>query len=143
MKAPAPLDREQLLAVSAIVQCEWIERLWVRQEVGLGGSNSCLQYGDTLVAWDKFCQAIYIIHEKPLHPCQFLSDAAETRVFRDRVALADTVALYSKGSFRFINLRRRVGTSKCSDSRDRIYGVLGQLRDGDRLLTWCPTTPSR
>ncbi|KAI1197260.1 HET-domain-containing protein [Nemania serpens] len=121
------LDQQELLSVNHIIRHEWFERLWIRQEIGLGGHDGVLQCGHRQIQWQLFCKSIFVLFRKPLVADGF--NAVQWRTFRERLGLADTVALFSKRSFSFANLRRQLRTSKCSDPRDRIYGVLGQLRD--------------
>ncbi|KAK5634225.1 hypothetical protein RRF57_009939 [Xylaria bambusicola] len=125
------LSYEEILSIYHLISYEWFERLWIRQEIGLGEHEGVLQCGHKQIRWRVFCKAIYVVFRKPLPPDGL--NGAQWRMFRKRLRQADAVAVYSKRSFRFSNLRRQLWTSKCSDMRDRIYGVLGQIRDVDHI----------
>ncbi|KAH7400670.1 heterokaryon incompatibility protein-domain-containing protein [Phaeosphaeria sp. MPI-PUGE-AT-0046c] len=132
MHKPLRIERDCLLALYHLIHREWFERLWIRQEIGLGGSRAILLCGHDSIEWSSFCRAIFVLHRRPLEDSGVL-DREGLDSLRDRLGVADTVALYSNRAFRFTNLRRQIGRSKCTDQRDRIYGVLGQLRGATQL----------
>ncbi|KAI1209669.1 heterokaryon incompatibility protein-domain-containing protein [Annulohypoxylon truncatum] len=132
MKQELRLSKKEAMSIYNLISHEWFERLWIRQEIGLGEAEGVLQCGRKQTRWRVFCKAIYVIFRKPLVADEF--DAAEEQMFRKYLGQADTVALYSKRRFRFSNLRRQIRTSKCSDPRDRIYGIMGQLRETDQIV---------
>lgn len=125
------LRERETWSIYYFLRREWFERLWIRQEIGLGEREAVLQCGHTQIRWRTFCKAIFILNRKPLVADGF--DAVHWRTFRERLITADTVSIYSRRSFSFSNLRRQISSSKCSDMRDRIYGVLGQLRETEFL----------
>jgi Heterokaryon incompatibility protein (HET) len=135
MQQDLPFRHRELLAVYHLIHREWFERLWIRQEIGLGGRHGVLLCGNKELLWPSFCRAIFAIMRKPIisNVIADVFDAVQYRAFRDRLGKADTVALYSVRAFRFINLRRQIGRSICSDQRDCIYAVLGQLRETDQI----------
>lgn len=130
LRKPLPFSNRELHAVYRLLHRPWFERLWIRQEIGLAGPNGFLRCGTKDIPWLSFCKAVFVISRKPM------ADALgelQSRAFRDRLVLADTVALYSRRGFSFNNLRRQIGSSLCLDQRDRIYGVLSQLREQDKV----------
>lgn len=131
IKLALPYDRRELLAIHHLIRRDWFERLWIRQEIGLSGREGVLLCGTRELSWPLFCKAIFVLQRKPA--VVGILDAAQTRTYRDRVHKVDTVALYSMRAFSFLNLRRQIGLSKCSDQRDRIYAVLSHLRKSDHL----------
>ncbi|KAK8147895.1 hypothetical protein G3M48_000773 [Beauveria asiatica] len=130
MRRPLPFGHRDYLSISNLIEREWFERLWIRQEIGLGGHKGILQCGEKLLRWPSFCRAIFIIHRKPVFPGTW--DPAHLRTFQARLSNVDTLILYSMRPFGFTNLRQQIGNSKCSDPRDRIYGILSQL-DTDHI----------
>ncbi|KAI1318207.1 heterokaryon incompatibility protein-domain-containing protein [Xylariaceae sp. FL0255] len=126
------VDKHEILSVYDLISYEWFERLWVRQEIGCGEREGILQCGHLQIRWPIFCNAIFVLFRKPLIVDGL--DKTQRQRLRERLGLADTIAIYSKRNFRFSNLRRQLRTSKCADPRDRIYGVLSQLRDLDQLV---------
>ncbi|GME29275.1 heterokaryon incompatibility protein-domain-containing protein [Neofusicoccum parvum] len=131
MQRDLPFHYRELTAIHHLLLREWFERLWIRQEIGIGGHRGVLRCGNNEMPWLSFCRAIFVIMRKPIIADVF--DTAQYQIFRDRLGKADTVALFSMRAFRFTNLRRQIGMSLCSDERDRIYAVLGQLRETDQI----------
>ncbi|KAI1372126.1 heterokaryon incompatibility protein-domain-containing protein [Hypoxylon crocopeplum] len=137
LRQEVPLGDRAFLAMYHLIHRPWFERLWIRQEIGLGGSNGVLLFGHSEIAWPAFCIAIFVLARKPL-PRLDIFGPSELRAFRDRLQRVDTVALYSKRWFRLSSLRQQIGYSECQDPRDKIYGVLSQLKDPDTKLNIVP-----
>lgn len=131
MLQPSPFERRDLDSVYHLLHRDWFERLWIRQEIGLGGQNGVLQCGSKLVSWPNFCNAIFVFHRKPIAEPSL--EFRQIRAFQDRLGKVDNISLMAMRSFEFINLREQLGHSKCLDPRDRIYGILSQLKWPDQV----------
>lgn len=131
MQHPPPFGRRELLAMYYLIHREWFDRLWIRQEIGLGYLSAVLLCGNKQTSWQHFSRAIFTLMRKPIthEGLNGIFDAVQMRDFGDRLGRVDTVALYSIRGFRLTNLRRQIAGARCSDERDRIYGVLGLLRE--------------
>ncbi|KAI9706953.1 MAG: hypothetical protein M1820_004539 [Bogoriella megaspora] len=127
MNIEMPLGRRELVAIYELLGRSWFERLWIRQEIGLGNSRGELICGSQEIIWPFFCGAIYAVRRKPIAGDVFGDE--QYHAFRDRIRKVDALAQGSFRSFKLSNLRRQIGSSLCSDQRDRIYGVLSQLRN--------------
>lgn len=114
MEKPLDIERDHVLALSHLVHREWFERVWIRQEIGLGESRTILLCGQDSVKWLSFCRGVLVLSRRPIAVSGGLArDQLDS--LQDRIGVADTVALYSKRSFSFTNLRRQIAKSKCSD----------------------------
>ncbi|OTA98431.1 hypothetical protein M426DRAFT_28445 [Hypoxylon sp. CI-4A] len=131
MQQSLPLGRQELISIYNFMCRDWFDRLWIRQEIGLGNHRGVLQCGHESVGWPVFCTATFIITRKPFPPG--LVDSAQLKAFQDRLKQVDNVVRYAMRGFRLINLRDQIGHSQCSDLRDRIYGILSQLRESDQI----------
>ncbi|KAJ5999390.1 heterokaryon incompatibility protein-domain-containing protein [Penicillium sp. IBT 35674x] len=132
MHSALPYGRREILAIYHLISRTWFGRLWIRQEIGLSGRQGTLLCGSKEISWPLMCKAIFVIHRKPS-----LSGVMDTMEqeddFRRDLLQIDTVCLYSRRAFSFLNLRRQIRSSECSDPRDRLYGVLNHLRDSGDL----------
>lgn len=89
-----------------------------------------IQCGHDNVSWPLFCRAVFVIRTKPTVPG--LMSRGHARSFQRRLQIADDVALRAMGGYGLGWLRREAGHAKCSDPRDRLYGLLGLLPEHDR-----------
>lgn len=130
MQRPLPFTCQQFEAISHLLGREWFERLWIRQEIGLAGPRGMIQCGHRSISWNLFCRAVFVIRRKPVVPT--LMRRGELMRFQSRLQLADNVALQAMGGYGLLSLRKQAGHAKCSDPRDRLYGLLSQLPERDR-----------
>jgi hypothetical protein len=93
----APLTKQELQSLHRLVLCAWFDRLWIRQEIGLGGPRAFLMYGRQTMSWTAFCTSMYAIRHKPL-PEALLPDS-ELASLRHRLRVVDSVVVLSKRKF--------------------------------------------
>lgn len=129
IQRPLPFTCQQFEAISHLLGREWFERLWIRQEIGLAGPRGTIQCGHRSISWRLFCRAVFVIRRKPMVPTMM---GRELTRFKSRLQLADNVALQAMGGYGLLSLRKQAGHAKCSDPRDRLYGLLSQLPERDR-----------
>lgn len=132
MHSALPYGRREILAIYHLISRDWFGRLWIRQEIGVSGRQGTLLCGSKEIFWPQMCKAIFIIQRKP-SVRGVMSTTEQEYDFRRGMLQIDTVCLYSRRAFSFLNLRRQIRSSKCSDPRDRLYGVLNHLRDSGDL----------
>ncbi|KAJ5798420.1 heterokaryon incompatibility protein-domain-containing protein [Penicillium pulvis] len=132
MHSALPYGRREILAIYHLICRDWFGRLWIRQEIGLSGRQGTLLCGSKAISWPLMCKAIFIIQRKP-SVSGVMNTTEQEDDFRRGMLQIDTVCLYSRRAFSFLNLRRQIRSSKCSDPRDRLYGVLNHLRDSGDL----------
>ncbi|KAF7535885.1 hypothetical protein G7054_g5010 [Neopestalotiopsis clavispora] len=131
-----PLTKQDLQCLHRLARCSWFDRLWIRQEIGLGGPRALLMYGRQTIPWEAFCTSMYAIRHKSL-PQALLSDI-ELASLRHRLRVVDSVVVISKRKFSLSDLRQDIQYAHCVDPRDRIFGVLSQLNQYDAKLPIVP-----
>ncbi|ETS82865.1 hypothetical protein PFICI_04741 [Pestalotiopsis fici W106-1] len=136
MEQEVPLTKQDLQSLHRLVQCSWFDRLWIRQEIGLGGPRAFLIYGCQTIPWTAFCTSTFAIQHKPL-PKALLPDS-ELASLRHRLRIIDSVVVLSERKFSLSDLRQDIQYANCVDPKDRIYGVLSQLNQHDAKLSIVP-----
>ncbi|KAK0641412.1 heterokaryon incompatibility protein-domain-containing protein [Cercophora newfieldiana] len=99
-------------ALGELMSRPWFQRMWVVQEVQLGSRGSIVQCGRDSIQWQPFRYAIACLRSKQ----HFTPISAF-------IGYPLTVCLDLAG-FPFDYLLSKTKSSKCSDDRDRIYGIL-------------------
>lgn len=61
-KDPWCLGSGYWLALNKLTLRPYWERLWIMQEVALGGSQTVVFCGDRSINWNVFCHALEVIH---------------------------------------------------------------------------------
>ena len=114
-------------AVLSLVMRPWFERLWVQQEIH-AKRNVVLICGSDTLSWQDFRQAFYCFCFKW---DAFNGDWLIYPGFFERIVLISKMIqedVYST----FGELMNRTQQCKCSDPRDRVYGVLNMLAPRER-----------
>ncbi|TLD20688.1 hypothetical protein PspLS_08543 [Pyricularia sp. CBS 133598] len=70
------------------------------------------------------------IYHLPMSPD--LLSLGQTRRLQERLGLADSIVQQAMSGYGICGLRKQVGHAKCSDPRDRLYGLLSQLGEHER-----------
>lgn len=139
VNAPLPLMPRSLRDLLAILRHAWFERLWVRQEIGIGGSNAVLMCGQVEISWMSFCASVFVVNKKPLQrPTMLVRGEAELasdelQELRARLEVVEEIISTAQRGFKFGGLRRRTRHARCFDPRDRIYGLLSRLGDAEAM----------
>ncbi|KAH9905372.1 HET-domain-containing protein [Xylariomycetidae sp. FL2044] len=111
---PLPYGMDVLDAIRDMCQLEWFTRLWVLQEIHLGGLNSVLKSGADEIPWCLFRHGIRCILSKATGiPAKLRTDISTVYKMCHFVhGMQFHVLLHL--------FHRRV----CSDKRDKIYGLM-------------------
>lgn len=139
VNAPLTLTPGSLRDLLAMLRHAWFERLWVRQEIGIGSSNAVLMCGQSEISWTSFCASVFVIRKKPLQqpvmlvPGETELAPEELQEFRTRLEVVEEIISTAQRGFKFGNLRRRTRHARCFDPRDRIYGLLSRLGDAEAM----------
>jgi len=114
MNRKLPYDEATWSAIQDLWQRQWFERMWVVQEIQLANSKSIIQCGHDIVPWPRFRDAvIHLSSGRTGTPKSFNAAAYNVWSLCDGVRDATLEILLL-----------RTATRKCSDDRDRIYGIL-------------------
>jgi hypothetical protein len=125
---PFNLRMSQADCLGQLLNRSWFERLWIRQEVGFAASTSIIQCGSEFMLWNEFQDAITALMLKfvSFNSVPETRDPEQARwefVFR----LQSIFLLCELKHEHFSSLMNTTMTSKCTDSRDRIYALLSLL----------------
>ena len=119
-----PFDDETWASLNSLLNRTWFCRLWVWQEVFLGRKCAYVTCGYTSVPWECLRKALFLIYRKP-KPLDLLG-------FGEAISRARHISdLDEQPSLQEILESTRY--AKCSDERDRIYGVLNLVAESERL----------
>ncbi|KAK3625588.1 hypothetical protein LTR56_020308 [Elasticomyces elasticus] len=119
----------------------WI-RLWIMQELALGGPRAILYYGSEAILWHTFCRGLGVLSgflwiarvEATKYDCRLLPDEARPRgaqyvldhIFKDIWMLSHIEENQSQ-SPKLSRLMEMATSTLCSDPRDKVYGMLGVM----------------
>jgi hypothetical protein len=129
------ISSAQTKSVLGLIQREWFERLWIRQEVYLSEDAAVVLCGRVEVPWKDFLSSLVLLHLKPkVGPGMTVSmvNSLEARL----VELRGLLESERKPSLH--RLRQCFGNAKCKDPRDRIFAVLGLLHPSQKRLKIFP-----
>lgn len=115
-----PYDQSTWQAVSNLLSRSWFERLWVTQEIQLANSHALVVCGHDFVLWSRFRRGLIAIGDKRNLPLPELQ--AKRNLIRSLGR-----PLTGKPIHALLNICH---TRKCSDPRDKIYGILGLAPPG-------------
>ncbi|KAL8942667.1 MAG: hypothetical protein Q9216_001521 [Gyalolechia sp. 2 TL-2023] len=119
----APFSDQIYFALVSLLNRPWFGRLWIWQEVFLAGGRAEVLCGATTLTWEAFRKAILCFYRrrKPrtipgFYPA--ISRAWQISNMDDQPSLRTVL--------------RRTKDAKCTDQRDRIYGVLQLVGEAER-----------
>lgn len=121
LRVPPNITEEDWIGVNSLLQREYFERLWVRQEIMLAAQEAVLVFcGSSSIPWTHFRAAFWCFFYKP-RPSIPATRQLHSR-FRVIQGLFD-----KKRSMGLQLLRALFQNCKCHNPRDRIYAVLRLL----------------
>ncbi|KAK3615844.1 hypothetical protein LTR22_027277 [Elasticomyces elasticus] len=119
----------------------WI-RLWIMQELALGGPRAILYCGSEAILWHTFCRALGVLSgflwiarvEATKYDCRLLSDEARPRgaqyvldhIFKD-IWMLSHIEENQLQPPKLSRLMEMATSTFCSDPRDKVYGMLGVM----------------
>jgi hypothetical protein len=112
------------VCLEALLQREWFERLWIRQEVALS-PRVVVQVGSSSAGWDTFAVGVRQIRNAGRDVLPFTRRSAARRRLRLVFSVCRSAHLYDVE-----NLIVDVAGAKCRDPRDKIYAVLHLVHGG-------------
>ncbi|KAI4137257.1 MAG: hypothetical protein LQ341_005222, partial [Variospora aurantia] len=120
----APFDDETWFSVVRLLNRSWFSRLWIWQEVFLAHKGATMICGHSTISWEQFRKAILSLYRRRKPDRVPDLHRTVTRAWQ-------ICNLNDQPSLRTI--LRRTKDAKCSDQRDRIYGVLNLVQENQRL----------
>lgn len=140
-KDPWCLGSGYWLALNKLTLRPYWERLWIMQEVALGGSQTVVFCGDRSINWNVFCHALEVIHVH-LWKVKNIAVAADRRaldpsdssswektgplhhIWKDLWAISQP-SNRTESNLDFSRLLEVANFAQSSDPRDKLFGMLG------------------
>ena len=110
-----PYTEEIWLAIHELVKRPWFERLWILQEIQLANSRAIIVCGYDTILWSRFRRTVLCLWAKKHLPSSQL---------REQLRLLQALSCSQRGQ-PFSYLLGLSRGRKCSNPRDRVYGLLG------------------
>lgn len=122
-----PLESAERISILALLQRPWFERIWVRQEVKKAGEESLIDCGTKTLSWMAVRRAVRSLRKAAI----LTLGPQHSQEYQNRFYAARH--LVESGDFDLQFLSWSLRGTKCTDPRDRVYGLLGILDDGHYL----------
>jgi hypothetical protein len=110
---PPPFGDKELVALQHIFNRPWFERLWVWQEVRLGGERAMVQCGDRLLKWPNFPNALLWFNRQHV--------IAHRHLYKPSLG---ALCICNPRSYSLCGFLAQARTLKCQDPRDKVFAVL-------------------
>ncbi|ROV92224.1 hypothetical protein VPNG_09659 [Cytospora leucostoma] len=124
--ALSPSSRE-FTSCRKLIERPWFERVWVRQEIHLSAHKSSVHCGHCSIAWSGLATGIMSLFRRAVDP-----DTPNRAGYSHRLRLVSDLG-YKRHWF-FERLIYNVWLSSCLDPRDKVYGILGMLREEEAWI---------
>ncbi|KAI8957120.1 HET-domain-containing protein [Daldinia sp. FL1419] len=122
-----PFNDRDLHAICHLMFREWFERLWIRQEIYLAGSDAVIMCGFCQVQWSIFRRGLICLSRKRCPWFDLFSQYAERFGFLSGFIFQNPITF-------LFNLRQLYGNSRCLDPRDRLYATRALFGDSEKAL---------
>ncbi|KAH0437965.1 hypothetical protein CcaCcLH18_03641 [Colletotrichum camelliae] len=119
-----PLSHHDWQCLIHLADLPWFTRLWVRQEIILANDSAVLTSGKRELLWSRFSSAVHYLCMK-LDWDETVVKASQTRLGSSIFEKAMDVLECRRAVGDSRNVVALMGSSKCADPRDRVYGILG------------------
>ncbi|KAI4270803.1 MAG: hypothetical protein LQ337_006463 [Flavoplaca oasis] len=121
---PAPFEYQTWVYIGRVLDRPWFSRLWIWQEVSLAHNGAIVICGESTMSWQNFCKAIASLIRRPIWTN--IPNLYENMVLSWELCRP-------KRRLELQSILQNTRNAKCSDQRDRIYGVLNLVEESDRL----------
>ncbi|KAI0866601.1 heterokaryon incompatibility protein-domain-containing protein [Xylaria cubensis] len=117
-----PYDENSIKAIISLLQRQWFERLWIVQEIRLANDQAVIQAGHKLIKWDAFICSCYYLRSKfqNFQGNEYLASEFQKSYLRIQPLGVGKPQVFE-------DLQRLIWdtrNAKCTDPRDRVYGLL-------------------
>ncbi|KAH8666704.1 heterokaryon incompatibility protein-domain-containing protein [Xylariales sp. PMI_506] len=112
--AEVPCDRQVFMTLAQLFDQPWFSRVWVLQEIHLGGSRATLRWGHDEMPWQRFRNAVYFINSRKMGTLARLQNHL---IWASR-------AVQDLSSYRFERLVSTIASCHCTEPKDKIYAKL-------------------
>lgn len=120
-----PYDEQAIKAVISLLKRPWFERLWIVQEIRLANNKAIIQAGHKSILWANFISSSYYLRSK------FQGDKGDgilSSEFLKHYLHVQPLGLGKPQVFEDLQrLTWDIRNTKCTDPRDRVYGILSMV----------------
>lgn len=128
---PLPVDAEQSAALVSLLNRDWFDRLWIRQEILVAEDRATVCCGPHRMPWSVLRKALRLLYTKRPEPHNVIY------LLKNRLrALWGFV--FQKRRTPVLSLRNKLDNALCADPRDRIYGIKSLLLEDQQALCGNP-----
>ncbi|VUC27723.1 unnamed protein product [Clonostachys rosea] len=122
----------ELVALMALFDRPWFERVWIRQEIFLARS-AIVQCGHKDIPWEIFKNAVFCLAKKGV---DYGDQEEKGPSFVERIRFINALGRIVPLKLR--NVMESARVAQCKDSRDKVYGVLNMLDSNDSKMGILP-----
>lgn len=115
-----PRDRQQWQALHALLSRPWFRRLWVRQEITLGGKEALVMAGADSILWMHLAAACELIKNQT-----WVAALPATHYMDGLVTVTSISTTMPHGRRSLSNFIALTNDCEATDPRDYVYGLLG------------------
>ncbi len=127
------VSHAEMRSIFRLISRKWFERLWICQEITLGGNASFLLCGQKEILWANFCAVMRYMYTFQ----GSLIEDLYAQPFDKRMSLLVKLA-YLRPGVTLQYLRMNASMFKCGDPKDRVYAVLSLLHPQDQAIGITP-----
>lgn len=133
-EVPNPFDLREWKAIEKLIKRPWWRRLWTLQEISLS-SHAHMICGQSWTSYTDFCYAVFSwsnlqnrvnFASLPTHG----DVGAIIQNTRSEIPSVKVFTYMKQMPQEFLYVFERSFMLECSDPRDRVYGILGIVKDG-------------
>lgn len=124
------LKTSEVAAYRALIFRPWFDRVWIRQEIGLGYKNALLMCGNDTIPWTTFYSVVFHL-QYFVKSNSRLSPKMRSTTMGRRETLIRSLAIQPRMELSYA--LRDARASACADPRDRVYSVLSFTSHSDMV----------
>lgn len=126
-----PLDTQDSAAIISLLNRDWFDRLWVRQEILIAEDKGFVCCGHHKMPWPVFRKAVRLLYSKRSEPGNMI------HILRPRLSTIGGF-IFQRRWTDVLSMRNVFDRALCSDPRDRIFGIKSLLLQDQQELCGPP-----
>jgi len=134
-RRPDSLGKRSFFGLNELMKRQYWSRLWIVQELVLGGSASVLRCGDRALDWSTFCAGIdvlfradmWIIKDRLLQSEDSVWDTLSLHLVHKDIRVLSQYEEEGGGRLGFRRLLDIACSSDCWDARDKVFALFGMI----------------
>lgn len=126
-----PMDTTQSAAVVSLLNRDWFDRLWIRQEILVAEDKAFVRCGPHRMPWSVFRKALRLFYSRRSEPYNVVY------LLKKRLRVIGGFVFQLRWTD-VLSIRGIFDNALCSDPRDRIYGIKSLLLEEQQELCGQP-----